>query len=238
MGKILTIRNLEGYDITSIANIHYKVFRNFFTTKLGECFLINYYSSFLEFSHSISLVAEVSGRISGFIVGTYNSTEHKRCLLKLLGPRIPYIILHCIIFSPDVVALILFQIMKSIWHYMKISLFIGFFRWLFDLIGAFFFFSKKRDISSPLYTEIISAPASLTSVAVAPSAQLGTGLSLIEAFLDRACKLRVKSVLTSTDIWNRGAKRTFVNAGFTFHNRRREFNRYVDIYIYRCPDNI
>jgi len=238
LGKILTIRNLEGYDITSIANIHYKVFRNFFTTKLGECFLINYYSSFLKFSHSISLVAEVSGRISGFIVGTYNSIEHKRCLLRCLGPKIPYIILYCIIFSPDAIAMILFKFMQIISQVMKRGLFIGLFRWFYDLIGAFFFFSKKRDISSPLYTEIISAPASLTSVAVAPSAQLGTGLSLIEAFLDRACKLRVKSVLTSTDIWNRGAKRTFVNAGFTFHNRRREFNRYIDIYIYRCPDNI
>lgn len=66
----MRVRNATKYDVCNIANIHKKAFPGFFLTTLGEVFLRELYSGFLNQPDGILLVAEDADMVVGFVAGT------------------------------------------------------------------------------------------------------------------------------------------------------------------------
>jgi ribosomal protein S18 acetylase RimI-like enzyme len=228
------IREMTKDDIPKVAQIHKIVFPSFFTTNLGEIFLIKYYESFLDANHSISLVAEKGRKVVGFIVGTYRSPEHRIHLYRTIIPLISTIVFDHLIFSPEVILLILKYIKGGLAYFLKRYFIFGIFFWFGNLIRIVPSYLSALTMPTTSPGVSVDNVASLTSIAVSSEGQLGLGLMLINEFVDRACKSGVKAILSSTDGWNRSARRTFIRAGFTFLERQREYKRTIDIFIYRC----
>jgi len=232
----VNIREMRRDDIPKVARIHKIVFPSFFTTNLGEIFLIKYYETFLDANHSISLVAEKGSKVVGFIVGTNRSPEHRINLYRTIIPITPLILFDYLIFSPKVILLILKYIRGGLAYFLRRYSVFGTFFWLWNIIRIVP--SYLSSLTTPTTSPGVSVDnvGSLTSIAVSPEGQLGLGLMLINEFVDRACKSGVKAIISSTDDWNRSARRTLVSSGFTFLERQREYKRTIDIFIYRCPE--
>jgi len=70
-GRKHLIRLLQSDDIGRLVEIHCERFPGYRTTDLGERFLRRMYTWFLVYMPDLALVAEVDGRVEGFILGSW-----------------------------------------------------------------------------------------------------------------------------------------------------------------------
>jgi GNAT superfamily N-acetyltransferase len=79
-----TIIPLEKRHLHSAVELHLKAFPSFFLSFLGPSFLREFYSSFLNDSVGVGLVAQeaVDGRVVGVVVGSSNSNGYFKRLLR------------------------------------------------------------------------------------------------------------------------------------------------------------
>lgn len=66
----MNIRNATVDDVIGVAEIHAVAFPDFFLTTLGDRFLRELYSGFLNHSSGIFFVADEAGKVVGFVAGT------------------------------------------------------------------------------------------------------------------------------------------------------------------------
>jgi ribosomal protein S18 acetylase RimI-like enzyme len=66
----MKIRTATVDDVIAVARIHAVAFPNFFLTTLGDRFLRELYSGFLNHSSGIFFVADEAGTVVGFVAGT------------------------------------------------------------------------------------------------------------------------------------------------------------------------
>lgn len=82
---MVSIRKLNEIDdryITSLSKLHMKAFPNFFLTKLGLLFLKTLYKGYIEDENSGILVAEIDGKLAGFIAYSNEYSRFYKGLLK------------------------------------------------------------------------------------------------------------------------------------------------------------
>lgn len=68
-------------DAPELARVHALAFPDYFLTHLGPRFLERYYSAFLGAGHT-AVLAETSGRVLGFVVGTPDLAGFRRALYR------------------------------------------------------------------------------------------------------------------------------------------------------------
>jgi len=107
----MLVRKIKSGDLEEIAAIHTNSFPNFFLTKLGKKFLVNYYSLF-ESDGSVSVVVEDEGEIVGFSVGYNDGDAFFKMLKSNFLKFLPAIL--CALRRVDVVAELLKKIAKSL----------------------------------------------------------------------------------------------------------------------------
>jgi ribosomal protein S18 acetylase RimI-like enzyme len=80
----MEIRDLNISDVSKIAEVHEKSFKDFFLTSLGKRFLETYYIASVKNNTSIGIgLFDSEGNLSGFATGTSKSANfHKTLLLK------------------------------------------------------------------------------------------------------------------------------------------------------------
>jgi hypothetical protein len=78
----MTIKILSIKEVESIAKLHQKAFSNFFLTKLGYNFLVEFYKSILNNSDSINIGLFDNELLIGFAVGSKRSKSFYKNLLK------------------------------------------------------------------------------------------------------------------------------------------------------------
>ena len=82
---MVSIRKLNEIDdryITSLSKLHMKAFPDFFLTKLGLPFLKTLYKGYIEDENSGILVAEINGKLAGFIAYSNEYSRFYKGLLK------------------------------------------------------------------------------------------------------------------------------------------------------------
>ncbi|OQX90885.1 MAG: hypothetical protein B6D57_01685 [Candidatus Coatesbacteria bacterium 4484_99] len=208
MNSNILIREMNKEDLENVVIIHNKAFPYYFMTHLGNRFLYHYYATFLNSNHSLSLVSEEKGNITGFVVGPHKSLEHKKEAIKYLSLRLIPIILYKLIFSPGVIAHILLRFGQTIRILVK---------------------EPKAPPSS-----LPEPRALLASIAVSKKARLGTGISLINEFTKRMKELGTGCVITSTDSDNKAAKRAFLHSNFKLLDQKCIEGRMIERYIFVC----
>jgi GNAT superfamily N-acetyltransferase len=77
-----TVDRLRAGDVRAAAELHHAAFPNFFLSKLGTPFLVQFYCGFLDDSTAITVVArDHDGRVRGVAVGTVEPAVFFRRLL-------------------------------------------------------------------------------------------------------------------------------------------------------------
>lgn len=66
---VILLRQAVSADLDGIVAVHAAAFPRFFLTQLGPAFLRAYYRAVLEFKDGCMLVAEMDGRVAGFVAG-------------------------------------------------------------------------------------------------------------------------------------------------------------------------
>jgi ribosomal protein S18 acetylase RimI-like enzyme len=80
----MEIRDLNISDVTKIAEVHEKSFKDFFLTSLGKRFLETYYTASIKNNTGIGIgLFDTDGNLIGFATGTTKSANfHKTLLLE------------------------------------------------------------------------------------------------------------------------------------------------------------
>lgn len=84
----LTVRPLEASDVAFAADLHGLCLPDGFFARLGVPFLNTYYGCFVRSPWAICLIAEVDRRPTGIVVGTVDSWQHYRFLVRRCGWRL------------------------------------------------------------------------------------------------------------------------------------------------------
>lgn len=82
---VVTIRKLDKVDedyISKLSKLHMKAFPFFFLTQLGSSFLKTLYKGYIEDENSGILVAEINGKLAGFIAYSNAYSKFYKGLLK------------------------------------------------------------------------------------------------------------------------------------------------------------
>ena len=82
---MISIRKLDNADdkyITTLSKLHMTAFPNFFLTQLGLPFLKTLYRGYMEDENSGILVAEINGKLAGFIAYSNEYSKFYKGLLK------------------------------------------------------------------------------------------------------------------------------------------------------------
>lgn len=82
---MISIRKLDNADdkyITTLSKLHMIAFPNFFLTQLGLPFLKTLYRGYMEDENSGILVAEINGKLAGFIAYSNEYSKFYKGLLK------------------------------------------------------------------------------------------------------------------------------------------------------------
>ena len=82
---MISIRKLDNADdkyITTLAKLHMTAFPKFFLTQLGLPFLKTLYRGYMEDENSGILVAEINGKLAGFIAYSNEYSKFYKGLLK------------------------------------------------------------------------------------------------------------------------------------------------------------
>lgn len=79
----MTVKKLSINDVEIVAKLHQRAFSNFFLTKLGYKFLVNFYKSILKNSVSINIGLFDNNSLIGFAVGSKHSKSfYKNILIR------------------------------------------------------------------------------------------------------------------------------------------------------------
>jgi len=81
-GAMLQLRPMHLYDLPAIVQVHLNSFPNFFLTFLGPKFLKLLYHNIACAPEGIVLVAEMDGKVIGFVAGVTRQTGFYRRLLQ------------------------------------------------------------------------------------------------------------------------------------------------------------
>lgn len=87
-GQAPIVRNLEDRDVAFAADLHHECLPDGFFAKLGVPFLNAYYGCFVRSPWAVCLIAEVDGRPAGVVVGTVDSWQHNRFVVRRCGWRL------------------------------------------------------------------------------------------------------------------------------------------------------
>lgn len=81
--QLMESRLLNAQDCEQIGQLHFKAFKSFFLTSLGNSFLVNFYKSILSDSNGFGVGFFKEGQLLGFAVGTLEVRGfYKRIALK------------------------------------------------------------------------------------------------------------------------------------------------------------
>ncbi len=98
---------LSESDVKSVARLHQKAFKNFFLTKLGNKFLVEFYRAIMNSSDSINIGLFDNDELIGFAVGSRRGKFFYRNLLKKNFFKLIYSALVPLISNPrDILRLI------------------------------------------------------------------------------------------------------------------------------------
>ncbi|MBV8639497.1 MAG: GNAT family N-acetyltransferase [Candidatus Eremiobacteraeota bacterium] len=67
---LVTVREMTADDIDAVVQVHTRAFPEYLLTHMGSRYLRHYYSTFALDSKHYALVAEIDGRVVGFVAGT------------------------------------------------------------------------------------------------------------------------------------------------------------------------
>jgi len=109
----VNIRAARKEDLDAVVGIHMRAFRGFFLTTLGPRFLFELYRGFFSTPDGRLLVAEVDGKIGGFVAGTLAPRRFFRSLLAAHWWRFGTAALGAIIRRPHDV---LPRVLSAIWY--------------------------------------------------------------------------------------------------------------------------
>lgn len=76
------IRNLTARDLNRVVAIHMTAFPGFFLTKMGEPFLIRFYSVAISHRNAIAIGIEMDSTLVGFCIGNCEPSSFHSALLK------------------------------------------------------------------------------------------------------------------------------------------------------------
>ena len=79
--KLITIRATQQQDLDIVVGVHLKSFQGFFLSFLGFAFLKEFYAGILRDATGIHYLAEIEGKIQGFVAGTTQPAGFYRRLL-------------------------------------------------------------------------------------------------------------------------------------------------------------
>ena len=79
---MITIRAMQRADVADVTRTHVAAFPNFFLTFLGAPFLRQLYRGIVDDATGISYVAELDGKIVGFVAGTDTPARFYSRLLR------------------------------------------------------------------------------------------------------------------------------------------------------------
>lgn len=82
MVSIHVLNKADGNYITKISKLHMAAFPNFFLSQLGLPFLKTLYRGYMEDENSGIIVAEINGKLAGFIAYSNEYSEFYKGLLK------------------------------------------------------------------------------------------------------------------------------------------------------------
>jgi ribosomal protein S18 acetylase RimI-like enzyme len=165
-------------------------FSGFFLTDLGAPFLRQYYRTVVAYPFGILLVAEFEGDVVGFAAGFADPSSFYRLLCRRAWLFGPSLWWGCLR-RPSLVSAIVKRALVVVT-------------------------SRSRE------TKVADVVAcELSSIAVSPTAAgRGIGRQLLEAFVNRACKIGAGYVRLTTDaVGNSGGNRFYTSAGFTLRQR-------------------
>ncbi len=112
----IIIRELDTADnryITILSKLHIVAFPNFFLTQLGLSFLKTLYRGYIEDKNSGILVAEINGKLAGFIAYSNEYSKFYKELLKRHLIRFAFYSLLAVIRHPSFVKRLLSAFKKS-----------------------------------------------------------------------------------------------------------------------------
>lgn len=75
-------------DVVASSEIHRRELPHGYFAELGPHFLAAYHRTFVESPHAVASVAELDGRVAGFLVGTVRTRAHYRDVLRRHGMRL------------------------------------------------------------------------------------------------------------------------------------------------------
>ena len=81
----IEIRRLTPAEAYPIAALHYRAFKGFFLTSLGEPFLRGFYKALLRHKNGIGFGAFLGNDLVGFAIGTQQNTGFYSAILKTNG---------------------------------------------------------------------------------------------------------------------------------------------------------
>jgi ribosomal protein S18 acetylase RimI-like enzyme len=155
------LRDMREEDLAFVVEQHLYHFPDGFFARLGRRFLREYYRSLLTGPAAVTTVAEVSGRPAGYLVGVTAPVEHREHVLSRHGRRLALCAAIGMLLRPST-ALCFLRTRAG--RYAKKLL-------------------RRGRACAPVTRPTGEAPAVLTHVAVAPTAQdNGVGSALIERF--------------------------------------------------------
>lgn len=78
---MINVRAIQQQDLDIVVEVHLKSFRSFFLSFLGAAFLKEFYGGILRDATGIHYLAEIEGKIQGFVAGTTQPAGFYRRLL-------------------------------------------------------------------------------------------------------------------------------------------------------------
>lgn len=201
-GPELTVRRLQPYDVAFAADLHLRCLPDGFFAKLGVPFLQTYYGCFVRSPWAICLMAEIDHRPAGILVGTVDSWQHYRFLVRRCGWRLGWSGSAALVSRPSLAAWFLRTrgrryargVVRMVWRRLPAT-------------------QRDSAVLSPALGH--ETAGLLVHVAVDPSLRRsGAGAALVGAFLDGARSRGVRSARLLTATGDEGTRCFYEDMGW------------------------